>query len=150
MQALAIRASALDPKTAGLRALRLARDEAIKREAERVAAMTFWDHIDTRAGSDACHPWTGAKRWNRDRYEEGEWEEEDVNTRIARRHLIVKTFGCDLPPDRDVSPICGDHLCMNIHHMAIVGHGGHKTDRAERAVLAEEFFHGQPRAFCDD
>lgn len=140
MPAIAYRASALDAKTAGLRALRLARDAAVQREIERKAAMTFWDHINTSGGINACHLWTGAKRWNRDRYEEGEWEEEGVSTRIARRHLIVKMFGRDLPNDHDVSPTCDNHMCMNIRHMAIIKHGGHKTDRAARAVPAEEFF----------
>lgn len=144
--ALAIRASALDAKTAGLRALRLAREEAVRQEEARRSAMAFWDNIDTSAGLDACHPWKGERKWNHTtgtdagRYEHGAFRCDECKSWIAQRVLVFKTYGREVPADLDVSPICGDHLCVNIRHMAIVKHGGQKNDRANRAVPVEEYF----------
>lgn len=147
MTALSYRLDALDPKTARLRTLRLARDEEVRQEAARRSAMSFWDNINTSGGVDACHPWNGERKWNHHtakpseaRYEHGVFRCEGCKSWIAQRVLVFKTYGREVPDDHDVSPICGDHLCVNIRHMSIVKHGGTKDARANRAVPVEEFF----------
>lgn len=166
MPALAIHAELLDPKTARLRALRLERDATRQQEldarTERYLAAaaatprapryssgparaTFWDNIDTSGGVDACHWWTGGRKWNhpdanRERYEDGNWREPGCRTHIARRVLMFKTYGRELPEDKDVSPLCDEHLCCNVRHMVITPHGGPKEERLRHAIPVEEYF----------
>lgn len=168
MSALAIHADRLDPNTARLRELRLARDAEVRSaQAAHLAAVRaassatprtsctscivarsrpyFWDNVDTSGGVDACHWWTGERKWNHqsadvERYEDGHWSERGCKSRIARRVLMFKTYGREVPEDLDVSPLCDEHLCCNVKHMVITPHGGPKDGRLAHAIPAEEYF----------
>lgn len=128
------------------RAARLAKEAQEKvRRAHAVSAPNFWDNIDTSAGPDACHPWQGATRFNHPegmtRYEEAIFEGyEGSDTRYAQRILMFAIYGKAVPRDMDVSPICEDHLCCNVRHLAIIKHGGRGPARDCTAVPAEEYF----------
>jgi hypothetical protein len=129
---------------------RLARDAQkateTARRMHRTSAPNFWDNVNTSGGVDACHPWEGATRYNHpagvlSRYEEAVFEGyEGSDTRYAQRIACFAVYGRLVPKDMDVSPICGDHLCMNVRHFAIVKHGGRGPKRDVTAVPAEEYF----------
>lgn len=136
-----------------LRELRLAKEaqEAAER-AHRKSAASFWDNIDSSGGPDACHPWTGERRWNHNdpntaRYEYGVFYYEGCNSYHAARVLCHATYGREPPQDMDVMPLCGDHLCCNLKHFAITPHGGNGDKRLNRAVPVEEYF--SERETCD-
>lgn len=124
-----------------------ARAEAQGRPTEGWAGA-FWDCVDTSGGADACHPWTGAKKWNHPetrevRYEEPVFQHREliIDTRIATRVLMFAVYGKEVPADMDVRPLCENHLCCNMRHMAITPHGGSNAERRMAlAVPAEEFF----------
>jgi len=132
------------------RAARLARDAHLAQEAARKAhresAAGFWDNVDTSAGLDACHPWQGERSWNHPdpgcvRYERGVFRGYDgADSYFATRVACFARFGKPVPKGMDVTPICGDHLCMNVRHFAIVAHGGNGDKRINRAIPAAEFF----------
>lgn len=132
--------------TQRLRAMRLAKEaqEAAER-AHRKSAAFLWDNIDSSGGPDACHPWTGERRWNHNdpkasRYEYGCFNYENCSSYHAARVLCYATFGREPPLDMDVMPLCGDHLCCNLKHLAITPHGGIGDKRWNRAIPVEEYF----------
>lgn len=130
------------------RAARLARDaaaEALKRErrTHEENAPSFFDNIDTSGGLDACHEWTGCRKWNHSEagatsYEHGFFDYEGCVSRISTRVLCFATFGREPPRGLDITPLCGNHLCMNLRHLCVTPHGG--GDRLSRATPVEEFF----------
>lgn len=132
------------------RDLRLAKEAAEAQEkaraAHRASAAGFWDNINTSGGVDACHPWEGALRFNHpvgcaSRYQQGIFEGyEGATSDYAHRVACFATFGQNVPDDMDITPICGDHLCMNLRHMAVVKHGGRGEKRDNTAVPVHEFF----------
>lgn len=141
--------SALHRRIATQRAARLARDAEIAAhkviEHHRQSAPMFWDNIDSSGGLDACHLWTGAAKWNHPpdavaRFEQGCFSYEGCETWIATRVLCFALYGREPPRDMDIMPICGDHLCCNVRHLAIVPHGGVGSKRINKAVPVEEFF----------
>jgi hypothetical protein len=135
------------------RAARLEKEEReaaieAKRMKDAHSAPGFFDNIDTSGGLDACHPWTGERKWNHTEtggekvkgYEHGVFEYDGCDSFIHTRVLCYAIFGQQVPRDMDVIPICGDHLCSNIRHMCIGPHGGNRDCKLAKAAPAEEFF----------
>lgn len=129
-----------------MRAQRAAREAVVvseKRRGHNRSAPFFFDNIDGSAGIDACHPWTGQTTWNHTNgqhkaYEHGVFRFDGCHSEIATRVMCYATFGHEVPRTYDVTPLCGDHMCMNIKHFCIAPHGG--VDKLKQAVTAEEFF----------
>lgn len=118
------------------------------REAHRRSAAGFWDNINTSGGEDACHLWEGERRWNHpptyngERYESPTFDGyEGCDSDYAARVACFAAYGRNVPPDHDVTAICGERLCVNLRHLAVVKHGGGNGDkRMNAAVPVAEFF----------
>jgi hypothetical protein len=133
------------------RELRMAKEAAEAQEkaraAHRASAAGFWDNIDTSGGDDACHLWQGARRWNHpatytgERYESAIFEGyEGCDSVYAGRVACFAVYGRNVPEDHDVTAICGERLCINLRHLAVVKHGGCGDSRLNQAVPIAEFF----------
>lgn len=134
------------------RAARLLRDAArdigkregkVQRRAADGNAQDFWDLIDTSGGLDACHPWGGRLKWNhygvdahlKPRYQQPVFEMDGFESHYAQRLLVFLVFGVRLEGYvDDVTPICGDHQCLNVRHLAICPHS---ADRNKAIPVAE-------------
>lgn len=126
------------------KAARMAAKEAAEslRKQRHDSAPMFFDNIDTSGGRDTCHRWTGetimTSYTEPSGYEHGVFEYEGCSSKIATRVLCYALFGREVPRDRDVTPICGDHMCMNVRHLCVSPKGG--TDKLRQAVPVEEFY----------
>lgn len=133
--------------TQRLRALRLAKEaqEAEQRAREAAlmggSAQDFWDNVNTSAGTGECHPWTGYLNDTWTTYQVGEFELEGCNTTLVHRIVCFLTFGKEPTADIDIVPLCDNHICCNVKHLAVKPHN---SAGLKHAVPAEEFF-----AHCD-
>lgn len=141
----------LSKRIAAQRAARLAlgpKPELEKKKCTHRSAPNFFDNIDTSGGIDACHPWTGSRKINHTEaggehiqsYEHGVFRYDGCNSWIATRVLCFAIFGREPPKDMDITPLCGDHLCMNLRHLCVTPHGGSSPNKLNKATPVEEFF----------
>lgn len=111
------------------------------------AAKEFWDQVDTSEGAAACHSWVGERQWNHpednvERYQRGAFSFPGLRTRIATRVLCYLTFGREVPEHLDITPLCGNHLCCNVEHIAITPHGPPLEGKLKCAIPVQQFFAG--------
>lgn len=141
------------PKTpAEMRAFREAAAErariaaAAKAAAEaRRPVQEFWDLVNTSAGPDGCHTWSGKFRPG-DGGALQPWYPSGVSlcgTALARRIVCFLTYGHPVPVDRDTTNLCDTDGCCNVRHIVISPKGGNNCGhdrRLQYGVPAEEFF----------
>lgn len=134
-------------------AIDAAKAKRAAKEAARIASkgrkgtpQEFWDLVDSSRGPEACHPWTGRTLRNTPTeqpgsYLHGVFYAAGCQSFISNRVLCFMVFGREPPSNMDVTPICGDHMCNNVRHMAITPRGGGSSPKKLNAgVPAEEFF----------
>lgn len=106
-------------------------------------ARSFYEQVDDSAGEAGCHPWRGFvnKSWAPG-YENGLGEfvemRDVLGTSLVHRIAVILHFGVPIPPDHDVYPACGEHLCCNVDHLKIRPHSGKQARKI--GVYVERFF----------
>lgn len=90
----------------------------------------FWARVDTSAGPDACHPWTGAR--TRDPYGNPSYGVLQYQTvhYVAHRLAWILTNGD--PGDQEVCHTCDNPPCCNLRHLFLGDHSANMRDRRDK------------------
>lgn len=127
-------------------------DERLRKQEERQAKIDgrnktltvqeFWDRVNTSAGVDECHPWTGELNSTWSKYTFGEAPVEGCGTKLAHRVVCFLTFGREPPKSIDIIPSCSNRICCNVDHLMVRPHNSHDAslDIPVRRFYAEGVF----------
>ena len=87
----------------------------------------FKTYVDTSAGPDGCHPWTGGT--DKDGY--GRFSVQSVMI-PAHRWLAGHMRGLPLTPEEEACHTCDNPPCCNGKHIFVDSHGGNMADAGRK------------------
>ncbi len=105
--------------------------------------VSVWRHHVTPSTAE-CEVWRGATNNNHNTtggksYDYGVFQLEGCKTDLVHRQVFFIHTGEELGRDLEVTPYCGDHLCVNPKHLGVVP-ASVKKDRKKLAVPMIDFF----------